>query len=144
MRSTCAIAAVCGVIVSPSEYRGPILPAAIAEAAAAPRRPRLVRADAWGDFSIAPIYSRGLLSAYGAVCGKHVNDGETGVLKCKKQLPLLYRGVLMPEDEARRRVKQWLLFGRVIHGPNERTEHIRAVDPRALPLETDAALDAQL
>ena len=51
----------------------------------------------------------------------------------------------MSEDEARVRMKLWLLAGRDIDPgqPNQRQLHLD-IDPRSLPLRSEAEVDADL
>eukprot|EP00974_Lingulodinium_polyedra_P050304 4836505-Lingulodinium_polyedra.AAC.1 len=64
---------------------------------------RPVRSMAWGPFTVAPIVQAGEeLCGWGAVCGKHRNDGDGEKVQCKIQVTM---GKSLSADECRLRVK---------------------------------------
>ena len=119
-------------------------PVADVVAPAPPPLPRNVRGIPWGDWSLAPISRGGVLCAYGATCRNHSN-GPGDATVCKISRTLAHRGRVMSEDEARVRMKLWLLAGRDIDPgqPNQRQLHLD-IDPRSLPLRSEAEVDADL
>ena len=97
----------------------------------------------WGPFKIAPIYSRGIHSGWGASCGMHQNDCDPPNIQCKIHLPFGKKDPLS-SDEARWRVKLWCYMGLDIGEAScsARTDHV-ALKPRTLGLtHTEDQLDA--
>ena len=60
-----------------------------------------------GAFYLAPIYSEGVRTGYGAICGLHHNSDDAPGIYCRKALTI---GELSEED-CRLRLKRWLLAG---------------------------------
>ena len=68
----------------------------------------------WGGdrFAFARIMPKGVLSGYGAYCARHTNsDGYAAKTPCKKAITL--GNPPMTEDEARLRLKRWVIAGTV-------------------------------
>jgi hypothetical protein len=94
--------------------------------------PRPNRSFKWGPFDIAYIYSTGSdeIIGCGGTCGIHVNAGDDArSTKCKKMITLGKSG--MTFDEARLRIKNWLLM-HVAEGADERKRHVN-MNIRAIP-----------
>lgn len=75
----------------------------------------------------------------GAVCGGHLNHDDGPAVKCKKALMF---GTGMPPNEARVRIRQWLLEGLLIDDadPLARTTHVR-MKPRTFALMDEARVN---
>ena len=58
-------------------------------------------------FNLGPIYSEGVRTGYGAICGLHSNSEDAPGIYCRKALTI---GDLSEED-CRLRLKRWLLAG---------------------------------
>jgi hypothetical protein len=116
------------------------------------RAPRESRSIRWGvlGWTIAPIFRRsdGGLShqiGWGAVCGCHNDPTDAIRTQCKKQLVF---GDSMHPDEAKVRIKQWLLEGLLLGSDlpegeellKPRTEHLK-VNPRTLRLLSERTVD---
>lgn len=103
--------------------------------AAAPAR-RNVRSVDWHGWSIAPIKGGG----WGATCRQRTNSWDESGTACKKMINV----ASMSEDEARVRVKLWLLAGLEIpsDAPDGRQRHVFEVNARALALQPEAEVDA--
>ena len=65
------------------------------------------RGESWGAFYLAPIYTQGVRTGYGAICGLHQNSDDVPGTSCRKALTT---GDL-PEEECRVRLKRWLMAG---------------------------------
>ena len=68
----------------------------------------------WGGdrFAFARIMPKGVLSGYGAYCARHSNsDGYAAKTPCKKAITL--GNPPMTEDEARLRLKRWIIAGSI-------------------------------
>ena len=65
------------------------------------------RGESWGVFYLAPIYTQGVRTGYGAICGLHQNSDDVPGTSCRKALTT---GDL-PEEECRVRLKRWLMAG---------------------------------
>ena len=68
----------------------------------------------WGGdrFPFARIMPKGVLTGYGAYCARHTNsDGYAAKTHCKKAITL--GNPPMTEDEARLRLKRWIIAGSV-------------------------------
>ena len=95
-----------------------------------------------GPVEDGPIYSKGVHSGWGAVCGAHkdIDDGP----RAQRKIQLSF-GTQTPlgDAQARLRVKIWLYHGLDVEGSlaNARTEHLN-MRPRALGLtHTEDELD---
>ena len=67
---------------------------------------------------MAPVYSRGVFTAWSATCNLHVASGE----RCNKNLNL---GTTYSSEEARRRIQEWCLRGLdIADGPEARGHHM--------------------
>lgn len=122
----------------------PAMAAAHVERALGPRARRGERSGAFGPWAIAPIFSNRAGGepeqiGWGATCRQHSDPGDPPHRWCKKQLIF---GKTMCPQEARCRIKQWLLAGRGIgcFSAQPRTEHL-AINPRSLPLQDEADVD---
>ena len=65
------------------------------------------RGAQWGPFNLAPIYTDGVKTGYGAICGLHSNADDAPNIYCRKALTI---GELS-DEECRVRLKRWLLAG---------------------------------
>ena len=64
-----------------------------------------IKGEAFGSlFTLAPVYSRGVITSWSATCRRHQSDGR----RCNKSLTF---GAVFSEDEAKRRIKRWCLQG---------------------------------
>ena len=70
------------------------------------------RGAQWGPFNLAPIYTDGVKTGYGAICGLHSNADDAPNVYCRKALTI---GELS-DEECRVRLKRWLLAG--LHDDN--------------------------
>ncbi len=103
--------------------------------------PRQARSVPWGPaafkWTIAEVWDnkKNKVLGWGAQCGCHTDVDDVNNTICKKQLRMCD---IMPPQEARTRIKLWLLAGCDIDRnlPHGRLEH-RAVNPRELVLEDD-------
>ena len=82
----------------------------------------------WWDerFPFARIERDGILTGYGVICARHVNvDGQVPNTPCKKSLTIGTSAI--SEDEARKRLKRWLIVGKIEQlDPNtERQSHVQ-------------------
>lgn len=104
------------------------------------RAPRSVPFGSIG-WTIAPIMSNktgeSIQIGWGCVCGQHWNEADNR--ECKKQL--IY-GDKMDPDEARVRIKRWLLEGVTIDDQHHRarSKHL-AIKPRDLDLHDEETCD---
>lgn len=78
---------------------------------------------------------------WGAICGGHLNHGDRHGAQCKKALMFSGRSG-MTSDEARVRVKQWLLEGLLIDEADRwaRRTHV-AINPRSFALMDEDRVD---
>ncbi|CAE7278632.1 unnamed protein product, partial [Symbiodinium necroappetens] len=68
------------------------------------------RGKVWGRrpaFQLAPIYRQGVLCAYGAICRRHDDPGNRGIMPCRKEIALGE----FSEEECYLRLKRWLVAG---------------------------------
>lgn len=65
------------------------------------------RGEQWGPFSLAPIYSEGVRTGYGAICGLHHNSDDAPGISCRKALTIEE----LSEEDCRLRLKRWLVAG---------------------------------
>ena len=65
------------------------------------------RSEAWGVFHLGPIYSQGVQTGYGAICGLHRNSEDGPGIYCRKALTTSE----LSEEDCRLRLKRWLLAG---------------------------------
>ncbi len=74
-----------------------------------PLLPRQRRGEPWGIWQLAPIFARGVHTAWGAVCGRHTDD----VIKTECKKTCAFRGgrYQVTEAEAKLRLKRWLVAG---------------------------------
>ena len=100
----------------------------------APRGGRNVNKVDFGIWSVSIIRTDGVESRWGANCGKHRNCWESSSARCKRSIG--FGPSTMPEEEARRRMKKWLLMGHGISGdlPDGKEQHFN-VDPHSWTLE---------
>ena len=122
-----------------------------------PPCPKELRGTAWGKNSLAPVF-RNTAGAgkvqigWGATCGCHANyDDVEGVsTRCQKQITTLSGARAVPNDEALRLAKVWLLLGRDIDAgdPRARTAHVQEVGNgrfrSTAPAWTEEQCDAML
>ena len=83
-----------------------IKPACSAEVSGA-KATRQRRSEAWGVFHLGPIYSQGVQTGYGAICGLHSNSEDAPGIYCRKALTTCE----LSEEDCRVRLKRWLLAG---------------------------------
>jgi hypothetical protein len=83
-----------------------IKPACSAEVTNA-KATRQRRSEAWGVFHLGPIYSQGVQTGYGAICGLHRNSEDGPGIYCRKALTTSE----LSEEDCRLRLKRWLLAG---------------------------------
>lgn len=105
--------------------------------------PRQARGHDWGPFKIAPIFSKGVHTGFGATCGKHHNEGDTPATRCKTHLVFGTANNRLSHDECRARVKLWCLRGRQIPETESmgRDWHL-SLKPRFLDIDmTEAEMD---
>lgn len=102
-----------------------------------------MRGVEWGVFQVAPIVAGGIMTGYGATCGRHTDPGDIPHVKCKIQLSFGKDG-RFSEQEARQRVKRWCLLGfdaDMEDHVDRRTHHL-SMKPRRLVLDmTEADMD---
>ena len=70
----------------------------------------------WADrFPFAEVYNRsaGHIIGYGVKCGLHINEAGGNTEPCKKMITIGQSG--MSADEARQRLKRWLIAGATGH-----------------------------
>lgn len=96
----------------------------------------------FGPWSVSIIRTGGTESRWGANCNKHRNIWESASARCKRSIGF---GANMPEEEARRRMKKWLLMGAGIagHDADSKEQHFN-VDPYSWSreeLESEGELD---
>ena len=65
------------------------------------------RSEAWGVFHLGPIYSQGVQTGYGAICGLHQNSDDAPGIYCRKALTTSE----LSEEDCRLRLKRWLVAG---------------------------------
>ena len=94
---------------------------------------RATRGLDWGPFKLAPVFSAGIMTGYGATCGRHHDAADGPSTTCKIQVT--FGKVLMSEAEARLRVKLWCIAGVDIPDGDAfaRTLHLQ-VKPRHLDI----------
>ena len=105
------------------------------------RCPRGFLGEPFGSkFTLAPVHTRGVHTAWSATCNLHVLEGQ----RCNINLTM---GTCFTEDEAKRRVKKWCLLGPdIADGPGARKRHMDK-KPRtfnAASLDSHASLDSQV
>ena len=88
----------------------------------------------FGIWSVSIIRADGVEISWGANCGKHRNCWESAFARCKKSIG--FGASSRPEEEARRRMKKWLLAGHDIGGdePDGKEQHFN-IDPHSWTLE---------
>ena len=101
------------------------------------------RQSVWGKWTISEIHKGGAgITGYGANCLDHHDpDGGGHGLRCTKPMTM---GRCFSEQEVLAKLKLWLLMGLDIKHAHPRTQHVHAIDARALPVLTDAELDQRL
>ena len=117
----------------PDDVPAPALPRTLS----APVGPRGARAIPFGPWSISIVCPDGIASAWGGNCNDHQNFNCLSK-RCKTSLSW---GNRMTPDEARRRVKFWLLQGLEIQRLRPLDEHLntdfRTRDIAAIPPESE-------
>lgn len=103
---------------------------------------RQPRSEDWGPWKIAKVVSNTpegqVHVAWGATCGKHLNDDDRANTQCKKVMTM---GRRFSSAEARHRMKAWLYSGLLINGAlsTARTDHLRIHPPNIdLTMDEDA------
>ena len=131
----------------PDDAPAPSLPRTLASSVG----PRFARAIPFGPWSISLVCPDGIFSAWGANCNDHQNYNCLSK-RCKTSLAW---GSRMSPDEARRRVKYWLLQGLQIDRPfglpgrkhrlavDDHMNCVCGVDFRTAPI-SDIPLEAEL
>ena len=107
--------------------------------------PRNVNKVNFGIWSVSIVRDNGVESAWGANCGKHKNCWESATARCKRSIGFGGRSG-RPAEEARCRMKKWLLAGHAIDTADEcgKEKHMN-IDPHGWSIdeiEPEAELDA--
>jgi hypothetical protein len=69
----------------------------------------IVISEDWGPFQLYPVYTDNVLTAWGALCGRHCDEGSS--LSCKAQITMHNE---FSEEVAKQKLKLWLLNGSVV------------------------------
>ena len=86
----------------------------------------------FGIWSVSIIRSDGVPTSWGANCGKHQHCWESSSARCRRSIVF---GASRPEEEARRRMKKWILAGHAISDePDDKEQHFN-IDPHSWTLE---------
>ena len=95
---------------------------------------------AGGKFPISRIESHGVLIGYGIVCGLHKNEcGLHDKTPCKKTLTFgKGRCAPIPEEEAKKRLKRWLVSSHDLDPECERKSHVQLGGPQMKDFASDA------
>jgi hypothetical protein len=101
------------------------------------KAPAVPRAEDWGPFKVARVFSRGVPIGWGATCGRHTNVGDANC--CKKQIQYGAKDPLT-DEQCVAKLKRWLISGFDIptEGLASRKEHLN-IEIRRLAAETKTA-----
>ena len=121
----------------------PLLPPAHREARRRAGARNVNKVD-FGIWSVSVVRVDGVESSWGANCGKHRNCWESSTSRCKRSM--VFGASSRPEEEARRRMKKWLLAGHAIDTtePDGKEQHFN-IDPHGWSIdeiEPEDELDA--
>jgi hypothetical protein len=109
-----------------------------------PAADRARRYILWHGFKLAPIWSAGIQSGWGATCARHRNAADLPKsTACKKQVGYGRHARAVDDATCLRLAKTWILLGEFeeLRPAFARTDHVQ-IDPRDHPAMSDDELEA--